>query len=111
MTAMWRATAALGLAAPVACHDACPAALATQIPPTMTYFGYFSSGQDNTPGVVRASYQDGANIMRDVADQSNLVWIFDNEVAKLRLARELRVRAILYMYPMFFTDEWLPIDP
>lgn len=103
---------ALGFAALAACHDPpCPAVVAAQIPPTLKYFGYFSSGQDNTPGVVRPSYQDGANIMRDVADQSNVVWIVDNEVPKLRLARELRVHAILYLYRMFFQDEWLPIDP
>jgi hypothetical protein len=81
------------------------------VPPTLKYFGYFSSGQDGTPGVVRPSYQDGANIMRDVVDQSNVVWIVDNEVAKLRLARQLRVHAIPYLYRMFFQDEWLPIDP
>ena len=103
---------ALAIAVLAACSDPpCPASTAAQIPATLQYFGYFSSGQDNTPGVVRPSYQDGANIMRDVAGQSNLVWIVDDEVAKLRLARQLRVRAILYLYRMFFQDEWLPVDP
>lgn len=103
---------ALAIAVLTACGDPpCPATTAAQIPGTLQYFGYFSSGADNTPAVVRPSYQDGANIMRDVASQSNLVWIVDNEVAKLRLARELRVHAILYLYRMFFQDEWLPVDP
>lgn len=101
------------LFAVVACSPdaSCPGAVGAQIPPSLHYFGYFSSGQDNTPGVVRAAYQDGENIMRDVASQSNLVWIVDQEVAKLRLARQLKLHAVLYLYRLFFQDEWLAIDP
>lgn len=89
----------------------CPDSVRQEIPATLRYFGYFSSGQDATPGVARTLYQDGRHIMLDVASRTNLVWIVDNEVAKVRISRRLGLKAVLYVHRRFFRDEWEPIDP